>query len=423
MDISRTLAAIEERLRQPSPDVPGLPAAQQLARLTHRLEHVITEEDLARKLATGRALRVKFGIDPTGTQIHVGHFVGYRKLRQFQRLGHTIQVLVGSFTAMIGDPSDKLAMRQPLTREQVEANMATYHEQIGRYVDLAKAQHFSNGDWFSQMKLETFLPLMATLTVSQMLERETFKLRYEKGTPIGVHEFVYPLLQGYDSVAMESDVELGGTDQLFNMLRGRDLQSTHGQEPQVVLTTPLLLGTDGRKMSKSYGNFIALTDTPDDAFGKILSVDDEAIGAYARLLTDMTDAEWAELEAAMRAGANPKDVKMLVARAVIAELHDWDVAAAAEATWVSRFSAGSTPTDLPELRLTDAQKTGTFAELLVELGFCTSKSEARRLFEQGAVKELSPDGSEEKLDAASIAFAAGTHTFKVGKKHFVKTVA
>jgi tyrosyl-tRNA synthetase len=412
---------LEERLSGPSADAPGLPPEQQLARLISRTEQVVTPEDLLRKLKKG-SLKVKLGIDPTATMIHVGHYIAIRKLRQFQRLGHTVQLVIGSFTAMIGDTSDKTSARPALTAKEVEDNMRTYLDQVGRYLDLEKAEVRKNGEWFFKMKLESFLPLMMQMTIQQMLDRETFKLRYEKGSPIGLHEATYPLLQGYDSVMLDCDVEIGGTDQLFNMLKGRDLQPLFKQEAQVVMTLPLLIGTDGRKMSKSYGNVIALTDTPEDMYGKLLSVADADLGQYAKLLTDMHDEEWAELEAAMRGGLNPKEVKMLLARLIVGELQSRESALAAEKQWVERFSEGGVPSDLPEVKLTKAQKAGTIVDLLVSLGLSSSKSEARRLVEQGGVKELS--GAEErKLDLEDISFRKGTHVYKAGKKNFVKVAS
>lgn len=414
---------IESRLNRPSPDVPGLPAAQQFERLAARSEHLFHADDLERKLALGRPLKVKFGIDPTGTQVHIGHAVVYRKLRQFQRLGHTVQVLIGNFTAMIGDTSDKLAMRVPLTKEQVDANMQTYLAQVGKIIDLDAAEHFRNGDWFFPMKLETFLPLLSTLTVSQLLERENFKLRYEKGTPIGVHELTYPLLQGYDSVAMRSDVELGGTDQLFNMLRGRDLQPLHEQEPQVVLTMPLLVGTDGRKMSKSYGNTIALTDAPEDAYGKLMSVADAHLRQYALLLTDMEDGEWQQLEDAMRLGLNPKEVKMLLARLIVGDLHGRDAALAAEAQWVNQFSEGGVPENIPTLQVIHTEITiDSVAEKIIGFGFVKTKSELRRLCDQGGVRLIS---SNEEIGETKVAYAekfsiSEGDTLKIGKRNFIR---
>lgn len=320
-----------------------------LAEIKRGVEELIPEDELIAKLKEGRPLRIKLGADPTAPDIHLGHTVIFNKLRAFQELGHEVTFLIGDFTAMVGDPSGKNSTRPPLSREDVLKNAETYKEQVFKILDPAKTQIRFNSEWLSELGAEGMIRLASNQTVARMLERDDFKKRYAGGQPIAIHEFMYPLLQGHDSVALESDVELGGTDQKFNLLMGRELQKAAGQKPQAVLMMPLLVGLDGvKKMSKSAHNYIGISEAPSEMFGKIMSISDDLMWSYYELLSFRPLEEVAELKAGVDAGKNPRDVKVLLAKEIIARFHSEADADAAEQEFVNRFAKNQVPEDMPE---------------------------------------------------------------------------
>jgi tyrosyl-tRNA synthetase len=372
---------------------------EQLELLKRGAAEVIPEKELLAKLGEERPLRVKLGVDPTGPDLHLGHCVVLRKLRQFQDLGHLAVLIIGDFTAMIGDPSGRNDVRRQLTREQVERNMATYREQAFRILNPERAEFRCNSEWLAPLKTEQILHLCASHTVAQMLAREEFAGRYQAGEPIGVHEFLYPLLQGYDSIAVRADVELGGTEQKFNLLVGRELQRTNplgpAQPPQVCVTMPILVGTDGvEKMGKSLDNYIPVNTTADDLYGKVMSIGDHLIGQYFSLLTDTVPEEIERMQRSMEQGElNPRDAKMRLAREITGWLHGEEAVEDAQRAFVDTFSArggpkleallrGVEPTKLPASRRGERVP---IARLLFELGLVKSASEGRRAVEQGGV--------------------------------------
>ncbi len=368
---------------------------------------------LARAEATGQPLRVKLGLDPTAPDLHLGHTVVLNKLRQLQDLGHTVVFLIGDFTALIGDPSGRNAMRPPLTREQIDANAETYYRQATLVLDAEKTEIRRNSEWSDALGARGMIELAAKYTLARMLERDDFTRRYKAGTPIGVHELLYPLMQGYDSVALRSDLELGGTDQKFNLLVGRALQQEWGQEPQCILTMPLLEGLDGvEKMSKSKGNVVALTDPAPQMFGKLLSIDDALMWKYYTLLSARSEDEIARLRAEVAAGRNPKDAKVLLAREITARYHGAAAAAAADDDF-HRRAAGGVPDDVAEVALDGAPLAVT--ALLKRAGLVPSTSEAVRLVEQGGVRI---DG--EVVADRSLRVGAGTCVVQVGKRRFAR---
>ncbi|WP_455648253.1 tyrosine--tRNA ligase, partial [Lonepinella koalarum] len=315
-----------------------------LAELKRGIDQIFSEQDLIEKLKENRPLRVKLGADPTAPDIHLGHTVVLNKLRQFQELGHQVQFLIGDFTGMVGDPSGKNTTRPPLTREDVLRNAETYKQQIFKILDPQKTQIVFNSEWLGQLGTEGMIRLASNYTVARMLERDDFKKRFANQQPIAIHEFIYPLLQGYDSVHLESDVELGGTDQTFNLLIGRELQKARGQKPQVAITLPLLVGLDGeKKMSKSLGNYIGVTEAPNEMFGKIMSISDELMWDWYDLLSFRPLTEIAQLKADVANGKNPRDVKILLAKEIIARFHDQAAADAAEQEFINRFQKGAMP--------------------------------------------------------------------------------
>ena len=354
----------------------------------------ISREELIKKLKkseeTGVPLKVKAGFDPTAPDLHLGHTVLIQKLKHFQDLGHEVNFLIGDFTGMIGDPTGKSETRKALTVEDVARNAETYKQQVFKILDPEKTKVVFNSTWLSELTSHDMIKLASQLTVARMLEREDFRNRYESGKPISIHEFLYPLIQGYDSVAMEADVELGGTDQLFNVLMGRDLQRSRGQEPQVVLTLPLLEGLDGvNKMSKSLGNYIGITEDADTIYGKVLSVSDDLMFRYYELLSDLSSTEIAELKAKMESGElHPKKVKQQLARELTARFHSQEAAEAAEANFEKVFKQGGLPDDLPECQLSFTEDVW-LPKLLVEAGVLASTSEGRRMIKQGAVSTKS----------------------------------
>jgi tyrosyl-tRNA synthetase len=380
---------------------------------------LIREEDLRKKLEvsakTGKPLRVKLGADPTAPDIHVGHTVVIRKLRAFQELGHTAIFLIGDFTGMIGDPSGKNTTRPPLTREEIMANAETYKKQIFKLLDPEKTEIRFNSEWFEPQGASGFIKLASHTTVKQILERDDFEKRMREERPIALHELLYPLVQGYDSVALEADVELGGTDQKFNLLMGRNLQREYEQEPQVILTTPLLEGLDGvNKMSKSLNNYIGIDEAPNEMFGKVMSISDELMWKYYELLTDNTPAA---IEALKTGGENPRDLKVALAKSIIGDFHSRAAAEAAEADFVARFVKKEVPDEIEEKNF--AAGAYNLAELLAQLALAPSKKEAKRLIEQGGVKI----NGEKATNTAAEVELKDELLFQVGKRKFLKVVA
>ncbi len=389
-------------------------AIEQISRGT---EEILLEDGLIKKLQLGRPLRIKAGFDPTAPDLHLGHTVLINKLRLFQQLGHEVIFLIGDFTGMIGDPTGKSATRQPLTREQVVENAASYKQQIFKILDEEKTRVVFNSEWMSEMGAAELVQLAASHTVARMLERDDFNKRYKNGQPIAVHEFLYPLIQGYDSVVLEADVELGGTDQKFNLLVGRQLQEQHGQEPQVVITMPILEGLDGvQKMSKSLGNYIGITDAPDEMFGKIMSISDTLMWRYFELLSFRPMDEIQAFQQQVEEGANPRDIKFLLAQEIIARFHNEDAATQARENFIARFQKGAMPDEMPEKTLMLSDESLGIASLLRDAGLVQSSSEAMRMIKQNAVKI---DG--ERISDRTLQCMAGeTHVYQVGKRRFAR---
>ena len=379
-------------------------------------EEILVEEELVAKLKEGRPLRIKLGADPTGADLHLGHTVILNKLRQFQDLGHEVIFLIGDFTATVGDPSGKNSTRPPLTREDVLVNAKTYTDQVFKILDESKTRIEFNSTWLNELGAAGMIRLASQQTVARMLERDDFKKRYASNQGIAIHEFMYPLLQGYDSVALKSDVELGGTDQKFNLLMGRELQKAEGQKPQSVIMMPLLVGLDGvKKMSKSANNYIGVTDTPNDMFGKIMSITDELMWNYFELLSFRPLAEIEQFKADIAANAvNPRDVKISLAKEIIARFHDEAAAESAHNDFTQRFSKNAIPDEMPEFDFTVTDEMA-IANLLKEAGLVSGTSEAMRMIKQGAVKI---DG--EKVEDTRLVPAAGTAVYQVGKRKFAR---
>jgi tyrosyl-tRNA synthetase len=370
---------------------------------------------LARSQATGRPLRIKFGMDPTAPDLHLGHTVVLNKMRQLQDLGHTVIPLIGDFTTMIGDPAGRNSTRPPLTREQIEAYAKTYFEQIGLVLDLNRAEVRWNSEWSDPLGARGMIELASRYTVARMMERDDFAKRFAGNTPISVHEFLYPLMQGYDSVALKSDLELGGTDQKFNLLMGRHLQQEYGQEPQCILTMPLLEGTDGSdKMSKSKGNYVGITEPPNTMFGKVMSISDDLMWRWFTLLSFRPEGEIAALRVEVTGGRNPKDAKVALAREITARFHGATAAEAAIADFELR-ARGGVPDDIPEVRLTGAPM--AIGALMKQAGLAPSTSEAMRLVEQGGVRV---DGAT--VSDKGLKLAAGTYVVQAGKRKFARVV-
>ena len=388
-----------------------------LAATRRHCEELLPEADwlqkLARAEATGQPLRIKLGLDPTAPDLHIGHTVVLNKLRQLQDLGHQVIFLVGDFTSMIGDPSGRNSTRPPLTRAQIEANAQTYSAQASLVLDPARTEIRYNSEWSDPLGARGMIELAARYTVARMMERNDFHDRFKAGTPISVHEFLYPLMQGYDSVALKSDLELGGTDQKFNLLMGRHLQQEYGQEPQCILTMPLLEGLDGvEKMSKSKGNYIAITEPPNSMFAKTLSISDGLMWRWLDLLSFRPEAELAALRAEVAAGRNPKDAKVALARELVTRFHGAAAADAAEADFTLR-ARGGIPEQIPEITLAGAPL--AIASLLKQAGLAPSGSEALRLIEQGGVRI---DGAV--VSDKGLKVAAGTLVLQVGKRKFAR---
>lgn len=397
---------------------------EQLEFLKKGTVDVIREEDLRKKLErsekTGKPLRVKLGLDPTAPDIHVGHTVVIRKLKAFQELGHTVIFLIGDFTGMIGDPSGKNVTRPPLSREEVNANAETYKRQMFKLLDPEKTELRFNGEWMDKFNAADFVKLCAKTTVKQILERDDFTKRMADEKPISLHELLYPLVQGYDSVALNADVELGGTDQRFNLLMGRNLQREFGQEPQVILTTPLLEGLDGvNKMSKSLNNYIGIDEPAGEMFGKVMSISDELMWRYYELLTDLGPAEIAAMRSNCESGAeNPRNAKVNLAKLIISDFHTADDANAAEEEFVKRFVQKEVPDEIEEKAVPEGSY--PLAQLIADTGLAGSKGEARRLIEQGGVKV-----NGEKATAANADILVGGEgiLLQVGKRKFLKVLA
>lgn len=388
-----------------------------LAELKRGSEEILLADDLSRKLDRGLPLRVKAGFDPTAPDLHLGHTVLINKLRQFQLLGHRVMFLIGDFTGMIGDPTGKSATRPPLSREEVLENARTYQQQIHKILDPDATEVVFNSQWMGEMSAAGLIQLAARHTVARMLERDDFHKRYTGGQPIAIHEFLYPLIQGYDSVAMKADVELGGTDQKFNLLVGRELQKQYGQEPQVVITMPILEGLDGvQKMSKSLNNYIGINEPPGEMFGKIMSISDELMWRYFELLSFRPLSEIAAFKKQVSEGANPRDIKFELAKEIIARFHSKKAADAAQAEFIARFQQGALPEDIEEKTVAAQNGSLGIAHLLKDAGLVGSTSEAMRMIKQGAVKI---DG--EKIEDQKLQIQAGTqHVYQVGKRKFAK---
>ncbi|OAI10876.1 tyrosine--tRNA ligase [Methylomonas koyamae] len=383
-----------------------------LAQLRYGAEEILLESDFVKKLEENRPLTIKAGFDPTAPDLHLGHTVLINKLKQFQDAGHNVQFLIGDFTAMIGDPTGKNVTRKPLSREEVLENAKTYQAQVFKILDPEKTEVKFNSAWMGAMTSAELIQLAAKHTVARMLERDDFSKRYKSGQPIAIHEFLYPLIQGYDSVVMKADVELGGTDQKFNLLVGRQLQEIYGQKPQIVLTMPILEGLDGvQKMSKSLNNYIGIADVPDDMFGKIMSISDELMWRYFKLLSFRPMLEIERWRQACQNGDNPRNYKVALAQEIVERFHGAAAATAALESFEARFQRGAIPEDLDEIQLEAGAEGMPIANLLKNAGLVASTSEALRLIKQGAVKI---DG--EKLEDSKRVIAASTHIYQVGKR-------
>jgi tyrosyl-tRNA synthetase len=387
----------------------------QLGAIRRGCDELLIEAELVEKLKLGKPLRVKAGFDPTAPDLHIGHTVLINKLRQFQDLGHHILFLIGDFTGMIGDPTGKNATRPPLTREDVAKNAVTYTEQVFKILDRDKTEVCFNSTWMDKMGAADMVKLAATHTVARMLERDDFGKRYRGNQPIAIHEFLYPLVQGYDSVALKADVELGGTDQKFNLLMGRELQKHYGQAPQCILTMPLLEGLDGvNKMSKSLGNYVGINEPPNEIFGKLMSVSDELMWRYIELLSFQSASEISEQKQIVNDGGNPRDVKVIFAQEIVARFHNKAAADAALADFEARFKQGGVPEEMPEF--TFAAPGGmAIAQVLKQAALTTSTTEAQRMIEQGGVKI---DG--EKVSDKALKLRPGVFVLQVGKRKFAR---
>lgn len=408
MQQTDTLAALIE-----SPEVQ---ADLQIVR--RGVDELLVESEFARKLArsrsTGVPLRIKLGLDPTAPDIHLGHTVVLNKMRQLQDLGHTVIFLIGDFTTTIGDPSGRNSTRPPLTREQIEENARTYYAQASMVLDSTRTEIRYNSEWCDPLGARGLIQLASRYTVARMMEREDFTKRYKGGTPISIHEFLYPLLQGNDSVALRADLELGGTDQKFNLLVGRELQKEYGQEPQCILTMPLLEGTDGvEKMSKSKGNYIGISEAPESMFGKLMSISDTLMWKYFTLLSFRSEAEIAALRAETEGGRNPRDAKVLLAQEIVDRFHGQGKGEAALAAFEARFRDGAIPDDMPEVNLAGAPL--GILKVLREAGLAASGTEAQRNIEQGGVRV---DGT--RVEDKSLQLPEGSYVIQVGKRKFAR---
>ncbi|HRS52830.1 MAG TPA: tyrosine--tRNA ligase [Candidatus Marinimicrobia bacterium] len=400
------------------------PVKEQLEIIKRGVEELISEEEMVRKLEnsikTHQPLRIKQGFDPTAPDIHLGHTVGIRKLRQFQDLGHTIVLIIGDYTGLVGDPSGKNETRPRLPYETLMKNAETYENQFFKILDKSKTEIHYNGEWFAKMKFDEIMNLAAKFTVARILERDDFTKRYKEGNPISLHEFFYPLMQGYDSVAIKADVELGATEQKFNLLTARDVQREYGQEPQVILTLPVLEGIDGgQRMSKSLGNYIGIDDEPDEMYGKIMSIPDNLILKYFTLVTDYSLAQLQEVKRRLNDGqTNPMVLKKELARAIIKMYHSESAARQAEQNFEQIFSKKEIPDDIEEIIIPSSDLPKPLVKLLTECGAVSSNGEARRLIQQGGVRI-----NEEKISDINYAIQnKGEYITKVGKRRFFKFI-
>jgi len=393
--------------------------AEALEQIKRGAQEILVESALVERLNEGRSLRIKAGFDPTAPDLHLGHTVLLNKLRQFQDLGHETIFLIGDFTGMIGDPTGKNVTRKPLSRDEVIENAETYETQIFKILDPEKTLVMFNSSWMNKMDAADLIQLAAKHTVARMLERDDFSKRYSAGQPIAIHEFLYPLVQGYDSVALNADVELGGTDQKFNLLVGRQLQEAYGQKPQVVLTMPILEGLDGiQKMSKSLHNYIGITDAPDDMFGKLMSISDDLMWRYFELLSFRPLAEISKLRQEMDEGRNPRDIKFELGRELVTRFHSQNDADRAQENFIARFQKGALPQDIPEVSLSAGGEGIPVANVLKDAGLTSSTSEAMRMIRQGAVRI---DG--ERIADPKLLLMAGTSCVcQVGKRRFAQVV-
>jgi len=392
---------------------------EQIAELTRGTQEVLVEGELVKKLARGKPLRIKAGFDPTAPDLHLGHTVLINKMRQFQVFGHEVTFLIGDFTGMIGDPTGRNATRPPLTREQVAANAVTYQEQIFKILDPEKTRVDFNSRWFGSMPAAGLIEIAARHTVARMLERDDFAKRYKGNQPIAIHEFLYPLVQGYDSVALRSDVELGGTDQKFNLLVGRQLQETYGQEPQIVMTVPLLEGLDGvNKMSKSLGNYVGINEPADAQFGKLMSISDELMWRYFELLLFRPLADVAALRAAVAGGRNPRDVKFELAIEIVDRFNGGGAGARARDAFIARFQQGHVPETIEQVVLTTDGSPQRLANVLKSAGLVSSTSDGNRMIDQGAVRVGDSAETLSKVSGRDHSLGTGKFLIQVGKHKY-----
>ena len=397
--------------------MPEKPIDNVMAELRRGVEEIIPEEELIARLKGGRPLRVKVGFDPTAPDLHLGHTVVVNKMRQFQDFGHEIIFLIGDFTGMIGDPSGKSTTRPPLSRDEIEQNAVTYREQVFKILDPKKTRIEFNSVWGKELGAEGLIRLAARYTVARILERDDFSKRYRNGEPIAIHEFLYPLMQGYDSVALEADVELGGTDQKFNLLVGRELQKQYGQAPQIVLTMPLLEGLDGvQKMSKSLGNYVGITEPSDEMFGKLMSISDDLMWRYFDLLSLRNVSELEQLKMDAAEGMNPRDIKYMLAGEIVERFHSASDARSAKEEFVNRFQKGAMPASIVEKVVSSGGEEMPIATVIKEAGLVASTSEALRMLEQGAVRI---DG-ERVTDRDKKIRVGDAGIFQVGKRRFAR---
>ncbi|APD87253.1 tyrosine--tRNA ligase [Alteromonas gracilis] len=388
-----------------------------LAEIKRGVDEILPEEDLIEKLKSGKTLTIKAGFDPTAPDLHLGHTVLINKLRTFQQLGHKVVFLIGDFTGLIGDPTGKNVTRKPLSKEQVLENAKTYQEQVFKILDEDKTEIRFNSEWMDKLGAAGMIKLAASQTVARMLERDDFKKRYSNGQPIAIHEFLYPLVQGWDSVALESDVELGGTDQRFNLLMGRELQKEQGQKQQSIVMVPLLEGLDGvQKMSKSLNNYIGITDAPNDMFGKVMSISDDLMWRYYDLISFRPLEEIAELKSRVANGENPRDIKIMLAKEIIARFHDDAAAEGAHQDFIQRFQKNAIPDDMPELEIALSDEGIAIGNLLKEAKLVGSTSDAMRMIKQGAVK-INGDKVE---DTRLVITEKGENVYQVGKRKFAR---
>lgn len=408
-------AKTEEKKYPVTPEI-----TEAMATIRRGVDTLLLESELEQKLArsrvTGKPLRCKLGLDPTAPDIHVGHTVVLNKLRQLQDLGHTVIFLIGDFTAAIGDPSGRNAMRPPLSPEQIQENAETYLAQAGLVLDLAKTEVRYNSEWNNALGATGLIRLCSRYTLARLLERDDFAKRYEQGVPIAMHEMIYPLMQGYDSVALQSDIELGGSDQRFNLIVGRELQRQYDQEPQCILTMPLLVGLDGvNKMSKSKHNYIGITDTSDEMFGKVMSISDTLMWNWYDLLSLKSNSEITTLKEECQNGRNPRDAKVALAKEIIERFHSKKDADAAEAEFNSRFRAGAVPSDIASVTVAAPEGKIGIARMIKEAGLAPSNAEANRNIEQGGVRI-----EGERVTDKGLQMEPGTYTVQVGKRRWAK---